>query len=77
MKKPALNISIKHSPDLKPEYRFDYTKSKPNRFADKARIQPVIVALAPDVAKVFKDEESVNAALRSIIKALPPSGAGS
>ena len=76
MKKPTINISIKQSPDLKPEYRFDYTNSKPNRFAGRARHQPVIVALAPDVAKVFKDGESVNTALRSIIKALPRGGAG-
>jgi hypothetical protein len=30
--------------------------------------------LAPDVAKVFKDGESVNAVLRSIVKALPHNG---
>jgi hypothetical protein len=30
--------------------------------------------LAPDVAKVFKDGESVNAVLRSIVKALPRNG---
>ena len=72
MKKPATNISIKHCPDLDPECRFDYTKSRPNRFAGKTRLHPVIIALAPGVAKVFKDEESVNAVLRSIVKALPP-----
>jgi hypothetical protein len=76
MKKPAINISTKHSPDLEPEYRFDYAKSRPNRFAGRNRLHPVIIALAPDVAKVFRDEESVNAVLRSIVKALPRGGAG-
>jgi hypothetical protein len=57
---------------LDSEYRFDYSKATPNRFAGKPRAQPVVVVLAPDVAKVFKDGESVNAVLRSIVKALPP-----
>ncbi len=60
--------------DLNPEYRFDYANAKPNRFAGRPRVQPVVVVLEQDVAKVFKDGESVNAVLRSIIKALPSTG---
>ncbi len=64
-KKPA-----KKSDDLDREYSFDYSQAKPNRFARQTRVHPVVVALAPDVAKVFKDAKSVNAVLRSIVRAL-------
>jgi hypothetical protein len=57
---------------LQPEYRFDYSKSKPNRFAAKMSQGTVAVVLEPDVAKVFKSSEVVNALLRSIISAMPP-----
>jgi hypothetical protein len=66
---------------LAPEYRLDYAKARPNRFAGKAhvppgwargeKVQPVVVVLAPDVARVFRDSKSVNAILRSIVKAMP------
>ena len=55
---------------LAPEYRLDYSKARPNRFAGKAQVQPVVVVLAPDVAQVFRDAKSVNAILRSIVKAV-------
>ena len=57
--------------DLRKEYRFDYSKAKPNRFAARARANSVVVLLAPDVAKVFKTGESVNDALRALLKAVP------
>ena len=59
---------------LQPEYRFDYAKSKPNRFA--TRIQPgaVAVMLDPDVARVFKSAETVNSVLRAIAAAMPRRG---
>ena len=59
---------------LDSEYRFDYAKAKPNRFAGQPQVQPVFVQLAPDVAKVFKNGESVNAVLRSVMRALPADG---
>ncbi len=74
MKTPAKASSTGRSRDLRSEYRFDYSKARPNRFAGRPRVQPVVVVLAPDVAKVFKDGESVNAVLRSIVKALPRRG---
>ena len=58
--------------DLRPEYRFDYAKATPNRFAGRARKDTVVVLLAPDVARVFKDGASVNAVLRAVINAFPP-----
>lgn len=58
---------------LRSEYRFDYSKSKPNRFAAKMSEGTVAVVLEPDVAAVFKSSEAINALLRSIISAMPPS----
>jgi hypothetical protein len=56
---------------MRSEYRFDYSKSKPNRFAAKMSEGSVAVVLEPDVAAVFRSSEVVNALLRSIISALP------
>ena len=53
--------------DLLPEYHFDYSKAKPNRFAK----QIVNVTLDDDVAKVFTTADAVNKALRAILTALP------
>ena len=61
----------RRSKDLRDEYRLDYTKARPNRFAGRARGKAVVVLLAPDVAKVFKDGASVNDALRAIMNAVP------
>jgi hypothetical protein len=56
---------------MRAEYRFDYGKSKPNRFAEKMSSETVAVVLEPDVAAVFRSSEDVNALLRSIISAMP------
>ena len=53
------------------EYRFDYKKAKPNRFAEKMKDSPIIVVLDADVAKMFTSTEEVNKALRAIISAMP------
>jgi hypothetical protein len=55
------------------EYRFDYRRAKPNRFAEKMAEGVVVVILEPDVAAVFKSSEAVNALLRSVIAAMPES----
>jgi hypothetical protein len=67
--------SVEEKP-LRSEYRFDYSKSKPNRFASKMSPGSVAVVLEPDVAEVFRSSEVVNALLRSIISALPTSKRG-
>jgi hypothetical protein len=59
------------SNDLLPEYRFDYAKAKPNRFAARYRGDTRLVMLDPDVAEVFTTAKSVNAALRALLKAVP------
>jgi hypothetical protein len=71
MKKTTKTRPIGLTSGLRSEYRFDYSTARPNRFAGRPRVEPVVVVLAPDVAKVFKDGKSVNAVLRSILKALP------
>ena len=68
-------LSLKKRPEkqegLRPEYRFDYSKSKPNRFAAQMSEGTVAIVLEPDVAAVFKSSEAVNTLLRSIISAMP------
>lgn len=56
---------------MRREYRFDYRKARPNRFAARFKGGTVAVVLDPDVASVFRSSESVNALLRSVISALP------
>ncbi len=59
------------SDELKPEYRFDYAKSKPNRFAGDTRQLSLTVQLDPDVAKVFQNAEQVNTVLRALLTTMP------
>jgi len=56
---------------MRREYRFDYRKSRPNRFASAMKDGAVAIVLDPDVASVFKSPHSVNSLLRSVITALP------
>jgi hypothetical protein len=58
---------------MRKEYRFNYSRAKPNRFAEKMPEGVVAVVLEPDVAAVFKSSEAVNALLRSVIAAMPGS----
>lgn len=55
--------------DLLPEYWFDYSKAKPNRFAARMQNGPVVVVLEPDVAESFPTPEAVHEALRAMIAA--------
>jgi hypothetical protein len=57
--------------DMAKEYRFDYGKAKPNRFADRMKDSPLVAVIDPDVAKVFTTAEQVNKALRALISAMP------
>ena len=56
--------------ELESEYRFDYRKSRPNRFAKRLGGDAVVVVLDADVAKVFRDSKRVNALLRATIAAV-------
>jgi len=65
----------RHTPgDLAPEYRFDYAKSRPNRFARQIVKNAVVVVLDPDVSAVFRDPKRVNSLLRATIAALKKPG---
>lgn len=57
--------------ELRPHYDFDYSKSKPNRFAACFNEAAIVVVLDPDVANVFQSAEAVNTFLRSAISAMP------
>ena len=62
------------TPRLRAEYRFDYAKSRRNRFAARMTKGVVAVVLDPDVASAFPTSTAVNAALRSMIgnRGTPP-----
>lgn len=56
--------------DLRPEYRpedFAGIKAERGKYADMLRRDSNIVRIAPDVHKVFPNEDAVNAALRGLI----------
>ena len=57
--------------EMRSEYRFDYGKARPNRFAGRIDQSRVVVMLDPDIAKVFTTAESVNAVLRALIQTMP------
>jgi hypothetical protein len=57
--------------ELREEYRFDYGKARPNRFAGQVDKSQVVVMLDPDISEVFTTPESVNAVLRALIKTMP------
>jgi hypothetical protein len=57
--------------DMLPEYHFDYTKARPNRFARGIAEGSMIVVLEPELAQVFKTPEQVKTILRAIAGALP------
>ena len=59
--------------DMQDNYDFDYSKSKPNRFASVLAEQEGYIKLQPDIQKIFKTSEQVNNALRAIIISYPKS----
>ena len=72
MKKLAARKRSLGTPDkMRDEYRLDYTKAKPNRFAGRMKNGTVAIILDPDVAAVFHSSKAVNAFLRSVISTLP------
>jgi hypothetical protein len=58
--------------ELRAEYRFDYRKARPNRFAGQIDKSQVVVMLDPDISEVFTTPESVSAILRALIATMPP-----
>jgi len=56
---------------FRPEYRLDYSRARPNRFAGQVPASVVAVVLDPKVTAVFGSSDSVNALLRSVVRAMP------
>ena len=54
-----------------PEYDFDYSKARPNRFAGKISEERLVVLLDPEVSQIFTTPEAVNTVLRALVTALP------
>lgn len=73
MKKTSVRKKRPADEEIAFRLRFDYSKSKPNRFAAKMSKGTVAVVLEPDVAEIFRSSEVVNDLLRSIIAAIPSS----
>ena len=72
MKKPSTTKARSNkSEDMLPEYNFDYSKSRPNRFAGRISKERVVVLLDAEVSEVFTTPESVNTVLRALITAMP------
>ena len=71
MKKAPRRPEAAAAPDMRSEYRPDYSKARPNRFAGRVPADTVAVVLDPDVMSVFGSSESVNDFLRSAIRAMP------
>jgi hypothetical protein len=64
MKKTSIPKKVRGKDGLLREYRLDYSKAKPNRFAAEMPVETIAVVLEPDIAAVFKSAKTVNAALR-------------
>ncbi len=54
--------------EMKAEYRFDYSKARPNRFAEEYNRMQMTVVLDSDVAEDFPSSEAVNEALRFLAR---------
>lgn len=70
-KTPIPNSRKTASQDLLPEYDFDYSQARPNRFAGKISEERLVVRLDPDVSQVFTTPEAINTVLRDLVTALP------
>ena len=54
--------------EMKSEYRFDYSKARPNRFAEEYNRTQRSVRLDADIADKFPSSEAVNEALRFLVR---------
>lgn len=61
-------MQVDENDELFSEYDLDYSKSKPNRFAEKYRQAQRTVVLDSDVADKFPSSEAVNEALRFLVR---------
>jgi len=59
-------VKARRDPDMLDEY--DFSKGVRGKYAKRYAEGTNIVVLSPDVAEVFHDSESVNEALRVLVK---------
>ncbi len=59
-------VTIKDDPDMLDEY--DFTGGVRGKYVERFAAGSNIVVLSPDVANFFPDSESVNQALRMLVK---------
>ena len=67
---PAELVDELMADDMLDEYDIDYSKARPNRFAERLA-QTRTVELEPDVAAVFTTQDAVNGVLRALIQTMP------
>lgn len=68
---PTSKSRKRTSDEMGSEFRFDYRKARPNRFAGRSKGERLVVVLDPDIAQVFTTPESVNSVLRALIETMP------
>ena len=61
-------MQMDENDELLPEYDLDFSKSKPNRFAEDYHKMQRTVVLDTDVAADFPSAEAVNEALRFLAR---------
>jgi hypothetical protein len=61
-------MQMDENDELLPEYDLDFSKSKSNRFAEKYNRTQISVVLDADIAEKFPSSESVNQALRFLVR---------
>jgi hypothetical protein len=58
----------KADPDMLPEY--DFSKGVRGKYAARYAAGTNVILLEPDVAKIFRDSQAVNEALRAVVTLL-------
>jgi hypothetical protein len=66
------NELMEQNEDMLPEYHFDYSRARSNRFSEGIAKGSLVVVLEPELAQVFKTPEHVKAILEAIAQAMPP-----
>lgn len=59
-------LARERRPDMLPEY--DFSKGVRGKYAKRYAEGSNVVVLSPDVAKIFRTSESVNEALRTLVR---------
>ena len=59
-------VKTRRDPDMLDEY--DFSKGMRGKYAKRFAVGSNVVVLSPDVAEVFPDSDSVNEALRALVK---------